>query len=270
MKRLVVLVLSGILLACASTNDTSKSGRSSSQQLSAQEVAYISQVEADGKLMYEKEIRATIASDLLLEQLNPSDFPNAVGWVTYPNVDDFTVSFYELIDEKYSVIADVIFSQSKDPEVVLKPSRQPHENEISMIEARLVAIENGVNGCSDRFNTIVMPSLNEDEWAVYVLAATNDPNLVRIGGHVKVMVSKSTSEMISRTKLSNSCLALNKTGHGFPDDSSVAALVVTHIVSSMPIAIHSYISLLHDINLAVGTESGQWMVSSGDIYLMKN
>lgn len=137
-----------------------------------------------------------------------------------------------------------------------------------MIKARIAALEKGANACSDRFNTIVIPSQTSDEWDVYVLAATTDPKLVQVGGHVRVSVSKNSSNVTATMPLSKSCLALDKSGEGLPEGATISALTVSHIVSPMPVAIHPYLNLLHEISLAVTSERGLWMVSSGNIELM--
>lgn len=217
---------------------------------------------------YEKDIRAAGATDLLLSRINPADYPNFIGWVTYPNEEDFTVSFYEKIGEEISIISDIIYSKESEPVIDLRPGREVTDIEISMINARSTALRAGTNSCSDRFNTVVIPSQAEDFWDVYVLAATTNPRLVQIGGHVKVTVSKDTAEVAEITPLSKSCLALDKSGNNLPDGSSLSALSITHIVSPMPVAIHPYLNLLHDINLAVMSERGLWMISSGKIKLL--
>lgn len=268
MRKIILLVFCCFLFSCASTTGGSNSEREPSKPLNEQEEAYISQVEADGYLMYEKDIRASDATDLLLSKIDPSNHPDFVGWVTYPNKDDFTVSFYERNDDKFAVIADVIYSANEVSVLDLAPSRQPSKMEVSMIKARIAALEKGANSCSDRFNTIVIPSQNDDEWDVYVLAATTNPKLVQVGGHVKVSVSKNSSEVTATMPLSKSCLALDKSGEGLPEGATISALTVSHIVSPMPVAIHPYLNLLHEISLAVASERGIWMISSGNIELM--
>ena len=268
MRKLLLLAICLALCSCASTRSIDKPEREASKPLSKEEKAYISQVEADGRLIYEKDIRAANATDLLLSQVNPADYPNFVGWVTHSNGDDFTVSFYEKNNESFSVFADVIYSTTRSPVINLEPSREPSENEISMIKARIAALEQGANSCSERFNTVVIPSQNSEIWNVYVLAATTDPKLVQVGGHVKVSVTKATSEVIDIMPLSKSCLVLAKSGNELPEGATISALTVTHIVSPMPVAIHPYLNLLHKIDLAIASDRGVWMVSSGKIKLL--
>ncbi len=264
MKKVLLVGLGVILLASCGANVATKAGQPEQVvPLTDSEKAYITRIEEDGRLMYEKDIRAAQATDLLLAKINPADYPNFVGWVTYPNEDDFTVSFYEKTVDGFKVISDVKFSRQVDPALNLNPARAPNNQELSMLNARLVALEKGVNGCSDRFNTVVLPSQNEAHWDVYVLAATTNPKLVQVGGHVKVTVLKNTAEVVDIMPLSKSCLALDKSGEGLPEGASLSALSVSHHVSLMPVAIHPYLNLLHDIALVVSSERGLWMIRSG-------
>ncbi len=259
----IIIIISSIifLYSCAATNGVKKESQA---LLSEEEKAYILVVETDGRLMYEKDIRAADATDLLLAKIDPASYPNFVGWVTYSNKGGHTVSFYERSEKGFGVIADVTYLKGEGPVLDLAPSREPSKNEMSMISARITALENGASSCSTRHNTIVLPSQDKELWDVYVLAATTDPKLVQVGGHVKVTVSKDSAEVVKVMPLSKSCLVLDKTA-GLPEGATLAALTVSHIVTPMPIAIHPYINLLHDIDLAVGTERGLWMVSDGKI-----
>ncbi|WP_028886851.1 hypothetical protein [Teredinibacter turnerae] len=269
MKIIGLIGLCIFLVACAGSTSTKPQSREVSKPLTDSEKAYLSQVEADGRLLYEKDARAATATDLLLSKINPADYPNFVGWVTYPNSEDFTVSFYEKSGKDFKVIADINFWLKGSPSIDLNPSRIITATERSMIQARIVALQSGANSCSDRFNTVIIPSQNKEAWDVYVLAATTDPKLVQVGGHVKVTVSKTTAEVMEKLPLSKSCLALDKSGDNLPEGASISALTVSHIVTPMPVAIHPYLNLLHNISLAISSERGLWMIESGSIRMLR-
>ena len=150
MRIILLLVASIIIVACAGPTPPKREARDPPKPLSEKDKSYISTVERDGRLMYEKDIRAANATDLLLVEIDPADYPNLVGWVTYPNVDDFTVSFYQKNGEEFEIIADVIYSKSATPVVDLVPNRKPTALEVSMVQARVVALQNGASSCSDR------------------------------------------------------------------------------------------------------------------------
>src|SRR5690554_6113376 len=123
MKAIGLIGLCIFLGACAASISTKPQPREVSKPLTDSEKAYISKVETDGRLLYEKDIRAAAATDLLLSKINPADYPNFVGWVTYLNSEDFTVSFYEKSGENFKVIADVNFKVKGSPAIDLNPSR---------------------------------------------------------------------------------------------------------------------------------------------------
>jgi len=219
------------LVACASGTSTKPQPREASKPLTDAEMAYVSQIETDGRLMYEKDTRAATATDLLLSKINSSDYPNFVGWVTYPNAENFTVSFYEKSGDDFKIISDVHFGAKGNPNMELNPNRVMSVTEKSMIRARITALQSGTNSCSDRFNTVIVPSKNKEAWDVYVLAATTNPKLMQVGGHAKVTISKSNSEVLEKLPLSNTCLALDKSGDNLPEGASISALTVSHIVT---------------------------------------
>tara|TARA_B100000767_G_scaffold263781_1_gene277930 strand:- start:820 stop:1677 length:858 start_codon:yes stop_codon:yes gene_type:complete len=235
--------------------------------LSTLENTDVMTVENAGRIMYEKDIRAASATDLLLEKIDPTDYPGFVGWVTYPNDSDYTVTFYERESGSYSLIADVVFDGAANPQIIISPERSISKTETSMISARITAMQNGQNACAEKFNSVVLEGSTPAEWDVYVLAATTDPAAVTVGGNTKVSISKDTGEIIAITPLSNTCLTLNTQPDDMPEGASLAMLTMTHIVSDYPVAIHPYLNLMHQIPFAVFTKRGMWIIEEGKISL---
>lgn len=265
MKAAVLLTLL-MLMGCNATIAKKKSAAPmSAVPLTAEESATAARVSEVGKEIFARDIRTAEASDLLLERIYPGNYPNFVGWVAYPNQEDYTVSFYEKNPEQVSIIADVIYDKNGIPEISIEPKREPSQTEISMLNARLAALENGVNSCSHHFNTVVVPGENEEEWDVFILAANMDPHAVQIGGHTKVSVSKATPTITRTTPLSKSCLVINKIGGDVPEGAEIHMLTVSHVLSAYPAETHAYLSLLHAIPFAVITERGVWLVKDGNI-----
>ncbi|MCR6650958.1 MAG: hypothetical protein NVV73_05390 [Cellvibrionaceae bacterium] len=266
MKRIMTLLMLAMLFGCNAT--TPQKQQKPFVPLSAEESADIDRVEANGRELYERDIRAAEASDLVLSRIYPADYPKFVGWVTHPNAQDYTVSFYEKDGENVTVIADVIYDQNQTPDVQIGPERAPSATEVSMLKARIAALEKGVSSCSQNFNTVVLPGRSEDKWDVFVLAATTHPTAVQVGGHSKVSVSKTTGEVTEVIPLSKSCLSLDKYPDGMPEGASIKMLTVSHIVSPHPVEIHPYLNMLHGIPFAVLTERGVWIVKEGNIEIM--
>ena len=268
MKQILLLICALLLIGCNAT--TPQKNARSYVPLEQAETEMIQRVQAAGKKMYEKDIRAARASDLVLSRIYPEDFPNFAGWITYKNDKDYTVSFYHKpSDNEYAIVADVIYeSYELGPEVVIQPQRSPTDTELSMLTARQAAIIHGANNCSDRFNTVVLEGVNPQHWEVYVLAATTEPDVVPVGGNSRVTISKATGEIIKNENLSKSCLALNKSPDDLPEGASLAMLTMSHIVTDYPVEIHPYLNLLHGIDFAVITQRGLWFIVEGEISLV--
>ncbi|WP_226666884.1 hypothetical protein [Microbulbifer aggregans] len=264
--RVSLLLLILVYLVGCNASTPSKS-QAETKPLSDVEMGGLRTVEKLGRIIYEKDVHAANATDLLLGSINPADYPNFVGWVTYPNESGYTVSFYSRDADSYSVISDVVYGLSSEPELIINPDRSISYQEKSMIDARIRALQVGKSDCSDRFNSVVLEGENPNQWDVYILAATTDPNAVMVGGNAKVSISKDTGEIVSSTPLSKSCLVLNKKPDDMPEGASLAMLTMTHIVSDYPVAIHPYLNLMHEIPFAVMTKRGLWIVENGKIEL---
>jgi hypothetical protein len=262
---LSILITSIFLFGVLGNTSEAENNNESKKSLTKQEMATIEKASRIGQELYEKDMRAAKASDLVLGAIKREDYPDFAGWVTHKHGKLYTVSFYEKKDNIYSVFADVEFDKNDKPTVVINPDRKLDETEISKIRARVSGLQRGFNSCSNRFNTIVMPSDNPDAWDVYVLAATDEAGLVVAGGHRKIVVDKKTGEVLQQYAFSKSCLNIDKTPDDLPAGAEPAALTLTHIIDVLPAETHVYMSLLHDITFFVITDKGMWNVTSGKI-----
>lgn len=264
--RAAAAVLVGVLQACSAPASREDTGRDGPPATSIAEKVIIRQTEDIGRMIYERDLVAAYASDLVLEKVDPRDYPEFVGWVTYPGELGYTVSFYERSGQGYGVVADVLIDQSAgSPVLTLEPEREPTETEVSMIRARIAALEHGRSSCSDRYNTVVVPA--GDHWDVYVLAATAEPDTVQVGGHVRVSVAADTGDVLEVIPLSKSCLALSKKPDDISGRDTVAMLTTTRVVSELPSPVHVYLNLRHEVPLGVVTGRGMWIIEDGEIEL---
>ncbi len=136
----------------------------------------------------------------------------------------------------------------------------------AMFFARQTAILAMSTRCSDAYNTVVLPYEGKDAaWAVYLLAATAEVGKVVVGGHVRVLVRDGGQGIADYRQLSKSCLTLEMPP---PDAERPVALVLTHVLDDHPIETHVFLSLLHEQNLLVMTESALWSVDKGRIKLL--
>lgn len=271
MRVQIVLLIVLALAACATTeNGTDKSPEAPEAwevPLTDEEAAHIATVETDGRYLYRSDQYAAEATDILLDAVDLADYPNFVGWIGYEGKHVFTVSFYEKTEDEVSLVADVHFYDFGASSLDLNPERIISERELSMLNARMAALEVGTSSCSNRFNTVVMPATEDDDaWLVYVLAATTNPDAIVVGGHSRVRVDKESAEVLGVESLSNSCLTIDKS-LAKKSGSETAAVVVTHRVTPMPVPVHPFLSLLHEQPVIVISERGRWVVAGHNIRL---
>lgn len=221
--------------------------------------AHIEETERQSQLgaaIYQKDRLAASATDYLFEKgVLPND-TRIKGWVVDVSDDAQKVYFMgagEAGIESYHELTYLNNSWSHN---------EPPETEAvhqSMFQARQIA-SNHINiRCSERYNTVVLS--DERYWLVYLLASTTDPDVMVVGGHNFVKIDKSTFDVVSAKALSKSCLSIPKGNGGVP--------YTTHIVDDFPIAVHSFLSLLHKTPLYVGTRTGPWIVENGTIKSIK-
>lgn len=269
MRLVVVVCLLYLLIACAANTQKGDSGRPDFDQwhepLTDEENHQIEQVEAQGRILYRKDAFAARATDLLLGAVDLDAYPDFAGWVGYERGSEFVVSFYDRSEERVSLVGDVVFSADGSAVFELEPNRALTDREVSMFNARMAALEAGRTTCSDRFNTVVMPSESgERAWTVYVLASTTQPDVILVGGHSRVRVDKQSAEVLEVERLSKSCLKLGTT-KGRSDVPEGSLLVFTHLISPLPIPTYPYLSLLHGEPLAVSTRRANWLIRGDNI-----
>jgi hypothetical protein len=261
--RILILLCSALLLtACAGPNRGSGAPEQWNIPLDATEQDLIAEAEREGQTLYRKDQYAARATRLLLATIDPADYPDLIGWVGYEHGQDYVVTFYARSDGKTLLIADIHFGADDESKIEIEPDRTISDEELSMLDARTLAIEKGFNSCSDRFNSVVMPiDTDEEAWVVYILAATTNPNAIVVGGHSRIRVDKHSNEVLDVEAMSRSCLTLDK-----PElDGQGAIPFVTHRVTPMPTAIYPFLSLLHQQPIIVLSERGRWVVNGSSI-----
>ncbi len=204
---------------------------------------------------------------MLLKEGAFNRFPDFKGWLVHDNANGYTASYYHGELESLRVLADIVFVNRQAPQMAMTPERTPTPEEIAIIKARTVALQAGINGCSNRFNTVVLPG-PAGKYHVYVLAATTKHGKIVVGGHSRVTVSHNGENVEEVMPYSKSCLDLDSTGQDLPEGATLQAMMVTHLVSPIPSPTHVYLSLLHNKPLMVLTETGIWAVEGGTIRFM--
>jgi hypothetical protein len=153
------------------------------------------------------------------------------------------------------------------PEVrVEEPPGVVHEPLMTLLNARSLALE-AVPRNGQVVNTVLMPQRN-GQIVVYVLAATNQPNVAVLGRHYRVEVAEDGAEVVRVTALSKDELELpTRDGSG----QRLAALAITARNVDHPTETHVFASRLANVPIYVTTGRGRWKVrATGIDYLGPN
>lgn len=267
-SRMVFVALAMLALSCAHASPDRRGGSPVPYHWLAESVdrATLSPVERRGYDIYIRDIAAARASELAVEE---GAFANArpIGWIVVPHGRGMLVRY---VDAEDRAVVDV----SVDPWSALSPLVTPHapgeplsRNETAMWHARELVANQFSGGCSDRYNTVVIPETDDPDspWLVYMLVATLDPNLIMMAGHHRYRVDASGAKILEHFPLSRSCLAL-------PYSPDSPLYFVTHSVTPEPVETHVFLSLLHGISILVGVGEprSNWRVENGRIERLRD
>lgn len=261
-----LLLLSLFLVSCKTTSNNSSSIKQKEKIIySVEEGLALDFIEYTGKMIWIKDSLAWQATDLLVAKADLNKYKNGKGWLVNLEVPETpTVTFYHELDGSLNIIADVIFdSDFQNPKLNIEPDRKISDTELNMLTARVTASSAITEACSERLNSVVLPIKNG--WQVYLLTSTTEPNVIPAGGHRQIITSPDGKTILSNEAYSKSCFKLQ-----VPDENSnVAALMMTHIVSDMPAPTHVFHSLQFGIPLFVSTKKGLWKVEGDKVSLIK-
>lgn len=249
--RSVILLAALLTGACASKQVAGPLGDSTEQSLR--------NAEAIGLALFHLDELSARGTDVLLAAVKEPDKP-VQGYLALgqENRVDFLASNGNEVVRFYSV------DFSTEPATLTTDSEDIiGGEEAAMFKALLRARDLAAVPCERPYNTAVLRAPNGTDWLVYFLAATTDPNEVMIGGHVRVRVDSTGSQLEAVQPLSKSCLTLQK--QSGPEGSETVGMVVTHS-GPLPTEVHVFVSLLDQIDLYVLTEQGKkWAVEQGRI-----
>ena len=221
--------------------------------------------EAVGRLLFEKDRAAWLATDRVLER--GGSVPDGVlGWVTTPGRDGWDVRFVSEGPEGYCSRLGVSVGSDGAGPVRETEGCEPLGSELSaMFRARQTAITAMTKRCTEAYNTVVIPQVGERPgWVVYLLAATTEPATLMVGGHARVIVGRDGNEVLEYLPLSKSCLQLDISST--VEGQGVA--VVTHLLDDHPIETHVFQSIVHRVKFYVITETAMWSVDQGKVMLL--
>ncbi|MGJ8679708.1 hypothetical protein [Paraglaciecola sp.] len=249
-------ILSVLVLSACNTTKNKPAHRAVETNLSPVKSISVDLAEKRGAEIYAKDIYAANATDLLLQKNLLKAQSGVSGWITEINNDTPTTYFIGGTSPEYKIIFEVQFKDGETPELV--ESSLISKELSDKFTIREMSLQSIKAPCSRNYNTIVIE--NSDEYIVYALASTTENNKIVVGGHYRFTYSKINSSLISKERLSNSCLVLNN-----PEGSVPFA---THILTDTPLEIHAYLGKLHG-EFYISTKSGLYKAKNGKLELLK-
>lgn len=248
--------------ACGSTpQETLRPANDPVNSASADIAEPLRRAELLGRAIYQKDILAARATDIVIEHGPPPGIARVGGWVTVPDSGKWVVYFFEKTRNPPAILQQVNFPDSSGAGGEIgEPGLRPDLESLAadMFKARQRAVTAPYRACSRSYNSVVLPAAlaGEEGWYVYLLAATTEPDIAVLGGHVRVHVSADGSEILNVKEFSRSCLNVPISDHS-------VGLMVTHIVDKHPAETHVFMSLLYHMPLYVGIAPDTWIVEDG-------
>lgn len=221
-----------------------------------------------GRAIYEQDTASALATDLLFEAKVLPDDARIHGWLTLETPDGWKTDFVTEADGGVSALYEVILpkERSSRPDVErFTPPRPLSAEQVAMFRARQTAKGFLKEQCSVRLNPVTLPAslAGKSGWLVYLLASTQDPDLVILGGHERFIVSADGQQVLEHQRLSKGCLGM-KEAPG-PHGEKPVGFVVSQIVTDWPVETHVFTSFEYRRPLMVVTERGLWRVTGDEI-----
>lgn len=274
--RLLVPTIVVALAACAPNPQTGNSGGTEATRLAGQTAApadayreVVLRSERLGRALYEKDVAAALATQLLHSAGMLAGDDRITGWVTQVGEGSMLVTYVAEESGRRMVRHEVVFPGgiSSRPALAPTPPNTPLIGERAvMYAARDTAIDELTPVCEPPYNTVVLPGtmIGEQGWLVYLLASTLNPGERVMAGHSMVRVSADGLTSLGVTPLSLSCLIVP---NDVPQGTAQRGIFVTHRATNWPLETHVYSSLLHGLPVYVRTQAGTWTVDGDKIEL---
>jgi hypothetical protein len=223
-------------------------------------------IERLGVAIYEQDIRAAKATDLVLAKKIDAKAEGLRGWIVEGDANAMLVRFVREKNGVLEALYDVNFRGRDEPTVVTPADPKLTVSQLAQFKARLLAAKNIKRPASRSYNIVILPDPEADGYLVYALAATTEPNAVMVGGHYRFTVSKDGEKLLRSDELFVSFMVLSTKPDGLPPGATLAGLAMSTLVGDMPLETHVYLSLLHHLPFSVATANGKiWNVDQGKI-----
>jgi hypothetical protein len=268
-------VVIALLSGCAANGKTGAETADSSEELPIPPdlTALVSSSAQIGHQLYLIDKASAIATDTLLEAKVDLRSSGIAGYLPLQEgtqegkpLPSFLVTFFTR-DTPPKTAYEVRVGPNIEPTIeAFEPPEETSPDFAPLIRARQTAL-NAASGSTQPLNPVIVPGsvLGEEGHLVYLIAATNRPNVAVFGQHFRALVSTDGKDLISFTALSKAMLEIP-----YQAQADSASLMVTHIVTDYPLETHVFTSLLLGIEVYVGTQRGVWRINGDRIAFLGN
>lgn len=232
-----------------------------------EQAASIAEAERVGRLLYEHDRAAWLATDAMLAEFGENAPELVRGWVAEDVAGGIVLTFTSRDggEARYrAVYRDGALIESGVANGPLT------EYQRQLYRARQLAGELLTEPCTERYNTVVLPRASSDrdeadaDVDVYFMPGTSDPGAVIIGGYFRYGVNVDHMRVVEQERFANSCLTLRRDDPSF-QGRAPAMLVFIHVLSETPTETHVFINLTQGVPLTVAAGGEIWIVREGRI-----
>jgi hypothetical protein len=241
-------------------------------QASAGEAAALSEIGQRGRLLFDLDRAAWVATDDFAAKAGDLSKTGGKGYVTEREGEGFVVTFYagEPGSEVAIYVGHVAGRRLISGRLLTGGDRIP----LTPAQARLAAARRagqaaGLRPCTAApFNvTAVPPSSADQPLELYLTSAQIENGVYPFGGHYLVTVGPD-AQVLSARKFTNSCVNMPLPSTG-PAGAVPAAAVVSHVLDPIPTEIHAFMSITIGKPVYVVTSDPEriWVVNGESIAL---
>lgn len=226
----------------------------------------LEKTQAIGAAIFRQDAAAAAATDALTRNFRGQPPQGLIGWIVVEEGENQRVRFLRQENGKPTAAWDVLVTKDGAGPAQAATDTVLPPDQIARFAARMTAANNiGQLRCAQRYNAVVLKDPDSDNWLVWLLASTTDANDLIMTGHYRFRISADGKALVRRDQLSATCITTDRREVG--RDGQPVGLVVSHIVSDLPVETHVFTSLLYRLPvyvIAVATDT-IWVVEGARI-----
>lgn len=226
----------------------------------------LEKVQVIGAALYRQDAAAAVASDALTRHFRNRPPAGLIGWIVVDEGENQRVRFLSQENGQRRAAWDVLVTSGGAGPVEAAVDPVLPADQLARFEARMTAANQiGELRCAQRYNAVVLKDPDSDDWLVWLLASTTDPNSLILTGHYRFRISADGHSLLRRDQLSATCITSDR--REAARDGQLNALVVSHIVSPLPVETHVFASLLYRLPIYVVTVGNDtiWAVEGAKV-----